>query len=214
MPYSLRPNLHICRVSSGYVLLDLCSSRYSLLCGQGAAHLLQFIQQTAGPDELAWLLDAKVISETQEQRKVYASSLTLPRQSFLDYTDEGTSWSDLVGALLSQNNASRDLRRRNLIQILDEMRVGAGSPRMLTRTTALATAYAFSKAKRYMSAIDQCLPRGVAMKRMLNKKGCSAQFVIGISMPFSAHCWVQADQILLTDPLELIAGYQPILVIP
>lgn len=214
MPYSLRPNLHICRVSSGYILLDLCSSRYTLLCGQGAEHLRQFIEQEAGPVALCWLLEAKLICEGPDERKVHASSLTLARQSFLDFANEEPSWFDVIGAVRNQNKARRDLRRRNLAQIFHEIGMDNSSPRRFPRSTALATAYTFFKARRYISALDQCLPRGIAMKRMLNKKGCAAQLVIGITMPFSAHCWVQADQILLTDQLEVIAGFEPILVIP
>jgi hypothetical protein len=29
-------------------------------------------------------------------------------------------------------------------------------------------------------------------------------------MPFSAHCWVQADDVVLTDTLDIIRRYQPI----
>lgn len=69
---------------------------------------------------------------------------------------------------------------------------------------------AFERAKRYVSGADQCLPRGIAMKRMMARQGHTVSLVFGVTMPFAAHSWVQADDLVLTDPLDVILHYQPI----
>lgn len=50
------------------------------------------------------------------------------------------------------------------------------------------------------------------MKRMLARQGCHADLVIGVTLPFSAHCWVQLGSTVLTDSLDLVQAYKPILV--
>ncbi len=48
------------------------------------------------------------------------------------------------------------------------------------------------------------------MKRLLAQRGCDARLVFGVTMPFSAHCWVQAEDVVLTDTLDIVRRYQPI----
>jgi hypothetical protein len=38
--------------------------------------------------------------------------------------------------------------------------------------------------------------------------------VIGVRMhPFMAHCWVQRDEVVLSDDLDSVATYTPILIL-
>lgn len=48
------------------------------------------------------------------------------------------------------------------------------------------------------------------MRRMLQRRGCQSCLVFGVTMPFAAHCWVQAGDKVLTDPLDVVLHYQPI----
>lgn len=47
------------------------------------------------------------------------------------------------------------------------------------------------------------------MRRLL--AGPDARLLIGVTMPFSAHCWVQVGDTVLTDSLDLVLSFQPIL---
>ncbi len=51
------------------------------------------------------------------------------------------------------------------------------------------------------------------MKQVLASQGCHANLVIGVALPFSAHAWVQSGDTILTDALELVEPYTPILVV-
>ncbi|BBF82629.1 hypothetical protein EM6_3270 (plasmid) [Asticcacaulis excentricus] len=38
-------------------------------------------------------------------------------------------------------------------------------------------------------------------------------FVIGVRLPFAAHCWVQTDDYLISDQALTVSDYTPILVV-
>jgi len=67
---------------------------------------------------------------------------------------------------------------------------------------------------RHVTANDACLLRSLALARHLRSSACAAQLVIAVHAdPFSAHCWVQADNHLLNDDPDHVASYEPILVV-
>ncbi|WP_295326785.1 lasso peptide biosynthesis B2 protein [uncultured Sphingopyxis sp.] len=109
-----------------------------------------------------------------------------------------------------QRRASVELRRDSLLEIVE--RLGRGRPRNAScgERVCQNIAAAFLRSRRLVSAEDQCLVRGIAMKRMLAQRGCDARLVFGVTMPFSAHCWVQAGDVVLTDTLDIVRRYQPI----
>src|SRR3546814_10650482 len=74
-----------------------------------------------------------------------------------------------------------------------------------------STAAAFVRAWRYRNATDQCLVRSIAMRAMLARRGLGSDLVIGVMLPFSAHCWIQVGAAVLSDPLDLVVNYQPLL---
>src|SRR3546814_14050631 len=100
-----------------------------------------------------------------------------------------------------QLRASTELRRDSLLKIIE--RLGRGRLRNAScgERVSQNIAAAFLRSQRLVSAADQCLVRGIAMKRMLAQRGCDARLVFGVTMPFSAHCWVQAGDVVLTDKI-------------
>jgi hypothetical protein len=109
-----------------------------------------------------------------------------------------------------QGRARAELRRDGILDIVarlerDRPRNASCDERVIQNAAA-----AFLHSRRLVSAADQCLVRGIAMKRLLAQRGCDASLVFGVTMPFSAHCWVQASDVVLTDTLDIIRRYQPI----
>ena len=59
----------------------------------------------------------------------------------------------------------------------------------------------------------QCLHRAFMLRRLLAGRGLHVDWVFGVrTWPFMAHCWLQADDILLADDLDRVLGFTPILV--
>lgn len=61
---------------------------------------------------------------------------------------------------------------------------------------------------------DQCLLNALVLIHFLLPKNFQISWVFGIQdMPFKAHCWVQADNVLLSDRFDLTAHFKPIMTI-
>lgn len=61
---------------------------------------------------------------------------------------------------------------------------------------------------------DLCLPWSMAVADFLNCKGIPADLVIGVkTKPFGAHAWVQYQDTVLSDALDHVTPYTPILAI-
>ena len=53
---------------------------------------------------------------------------------------------------------------------------------------------------------------GRALIEFLAGDGVAADWVFGVrAQPFQAHCWVEVGTLLLSDALECIRGFTPIL---
>ncbi len=96
----------------------------------------------------------------------------------------------------------------------------SGAPRRQNRTPPDLEALgfllgAFSDAALLFPRKDRCLPDALALRAYLAWQSYPARIVFGVqSEPFQAHCWVQSDNLLLTQDLETVLGFSPILALP
>lgn len=73
----------------------------------------------------------------------------------------------------------------------------------------------YRQARRYGPPDRPCLPEAVAALLFLAWKGHRADLVIGVTgKPFSAHCWVQLGTLVLSEPLDAVRRFTPILSTP
>lgn len=80
--------------------------------------------------------------------------------------------------------------------------------------TGRACVRGFEHARLVRTAVDRCLPRSVALALGLAARGIHAQLFIGVkTAPFAAHCWVQLGGDVLSDSVEEVRRYHPILVL-
>jgi Transglutaminase-like superfamily len=72
----------------------------------------------------------------------------------------------------------------------------------------------FERARLIRSAANLCVPRSLAFVLRCAARGLRVHAVIGVkTKPFEAHCWAQYRSAVLTDPLEHVLQFKPILVI-
>ena len=124
----------------------------------------------------------------------------------------------VAAALWLQRRLEFRLRRIPFHQLLAEVRdaierrAGNGGR---TKTALLSTIVDdFERASLLRSTANRCVTRSLAVVLRCATHGMRAHAVIGVrSGPFEAHCWAQLGPGVLTDPLEDIAPYTPILVI-
>lgn len=83
----------------------------------------------------------------------------------------------------------------------------SGSPDELFRLAAV-----FHEAAPWLPIPGKCLARSFVLRRFLQRSGADAQWVFGVrTWPFSAHCWLQAGEVVLDDHAERLHAYTPIL---
>lgn len=59
-----------------------------------------------------------------------------------------------------------------------------------------------------------CLYRSFFLLQFLRARGLDARWVFGVrSWPFRAHCWLQAEDLVLDDSLDHVAAFTPILTV-
>ncbi|OWQ94251.1 hypothetical protein CVO77_08360 [Sphingopyxis lindanitolerans] len=212
--YDIRPGLHFCRFESEYVFLDLPAGRYFLIQGRTSQAFAHFLDQRASDDEQAVLLDQQLIGPAGG---LAIGNLPLPpavTASLIDQPLPDTPWLDTLRAIAAQRRARFDIGRIPVFEITRRMgeRLEKHSPES-RQETYIRVAAAFHRARRYALATDRCLERGIAMRRILARARCDARLVFGVTLPFAAHCWVQAGEAVLTDPLDVILRYKPILAV-
>ena len=77
-----------------------------------------------------------------------------------------------------------------------------------------ALARQFQSARRFVPIKGNCLLDSLSLLRLLGPGKDGAMLVFGVKLrPFAAHCWVQADDLVLNDRLDNVAAFSPVRVI-
>lgn len=201
--FRLRSDLRMACIGSRVVLLDLAASRYFLLEGLAAGRFRSFVDGTADASSLRWLENRHFI-EPGEAFPSEALPPTPTRSVFDAPLPPVRPWL-VAEAVAAQIAASRRIRRESLASLLRPHGSGRDDPGACGPIAA-----ACRVAARYRSAADQCLPNAIAMRAMLNRRGVKAEIVIGVMLPFAAHCWLQSGDMILSDPFGNIQNFEPL----
>jgi len=166
MPFALRSGLFCRRFDADYVFFDLTADRYFLVTGILANHMQRFQAGHANAAECEELAAANLISAGPA---LALPNLVLPhaRSSLVDTGLEAAPFRTTLAALWAQRLARRDLCREPIADITQNFRSRDDRPLRFQEWTAIEIAAAFHRARRYSSALDQCLVRGcqTAFKR-------------------------------------------------
>jgi hypothetical protein len=203
---------HWCRVGGTFVFLDLSRDRYFMLEQSAADRFCRIVRGAQEEGDADWLAARGLHHLAPPIDRPFSEEIA-PTSSLLEEPDlERGSAVETARAVFALAIAQRHVRKLALIEILPNLSQGVPVPPHVQRSDARQVAAAFKRARHYLSGMDECLSRGVAMRRVLAGKGCEARLVIGVTLPFAAHCWVQLGSAVLTDPLDVVTPYTPILV--
>jgi hypothetical protein len=128
---------------------------------------------------------------------------------------------DIVGvaaALWTQRRLERLIKARPFHEVLvgirkmAEHRLSNVIGALPERTSAIVAD--FERARLIRSAPNRCVPLSLAFVLRCATRGSRVHAVIGVkAKPFEAHCWAQHGSVVLTDPIEHVFQFKPILVI-
>jgi len=206
----LRPGLHHCRIGDDRIFFDLRADRYFLLPRHFHSAFESYLTGAPSDHALSQLLTAGLIRPVQAEDLLAPPTFMLPAASLVDCPLGTSSVPHILQVIWMQRRVRAELRRVGMLDIVRQLERSRPRNNSCDERVSQNIAAAFLLSRRLVSAEDQCLVRGIAMKRLLAQRGCDARLVFGVTMPFSAHCWVQAEDVVLTDTLDIVRRYQPI----
>lgn len=218
--YTVRDGLSFCQVDGHFVFLDVDSDRYFRL-PDSLDHALATYLDGSGPPEadISGLVAQNILVDRPSAAPCNRQRLRPAARSAMEAP-----------------TSSRKLRPLELLEVLAvvvrtrvalklwPLKVVLGSlgadpahaaPHAAAFEGRLSEAAAVYRRARLYVPIDMCcLLDSVALATFLRKRRLHAHVVFGIALdPFSAHCWVQADDLVLNDTVGNVNSHTPIRVV-
>ncbi len=212
----LRPDVHGVAVGEDLVLLDIAADRYVCLPAVGGRATLRPDRQTleiVDPDLAATLAGAGLLQDAPGPPR--RAPPPAPTASAIPADLPRPGWRELPPLLAGLADAAWRYRGRTFAQILAAGARPADRPDPPRFTPELAAAARqFQVWAPYAPVTAQCLLRAFLQLRGLRRAGLDAEWVFGVrTWPFHAHCWLQAEDVVLDDWAERVGAYAPILVV-
>ncbi|MEZ5973113.1 MAG: lasso peptide biosynthesis B2 protein [Hyphomonadaceae bacterium] len=186
----------VCAVAHGdwVIFLDLARNRYQAASLTQAAGLISVpAHEATGGSEQNWqgLAQAGLVSRAtrSEQPTPYRSDVRL-------------TWRDLALLARACIWAGRIVKRGAILEAFYHLRRRkAGLPNGVGDLAEARPVYSrFAAARIWFPASYVCLFDSLALSRFLIGQGVCSDLVFGVrSRPFSAHCWVEVDGVVLDD---------------
>lgn len=215
---SLRPGITCCEAGGRLIFLDQKEDRYFGLEAAAEAVIEMLIAGSAlTPAQcvIATRLERTGILASGERKAALCSP---PQQVSRSLLDEALP---RVSTLQVLRTAYALQRARWLLSVAGferSLRATARRKRphtgLMTGPTVYQIAAGFVRTAALATAYDRCLPRALAVSHMLAAQRIPHTLVIGVHVrPFHAHCWVQQDDIVINDHVEVVREFTPILVL-
>ncbi|WP_029911569.1 lasso peptide biosynthesis B2 protein [Caulobacter sp. UNC358MFTsu5.1] len=207
----LRPDVHAARVGQDIVLLDVGRGEY--LCLADAAQAFEL--PPAGP---ARILDPDLAEDAAAlgllgggaQRPV--SWPAAPRADLPTDAGRAIGPRDLADGLAVFAALLRHYYGRAfpyLVAYAQRPRAAAAPVRLTPALTDQVQA--FRRLLPWAPFQGVCLYRSFLLLAFLRRRGLDARWVFGVrTWPFEAHCWLQADDVVLDDTLDHVRPFTPI----
>lgn len=209
----LHDHVSFCRAAGQLVLLDVRSDRYFRLPAALGQALLEHLEGRAVPSADLETLVARGILTDEPVRRPTTRPTTLPAMSAMESSRERVTldFGSCVEIFLLVIAGRAELRFRPLHRILESLE-HAGSRRADTcRMTVRTAAARFRLARLFVPVEPRCLVDSIALTRFLRRRGFDTRMVFGVALdPFSAHCWVQSDDLVLNDSVGNVTSHTPI----
>jgi hypothetical protein len=193
----LRPGLSYCLIDGHPIFLDIDEDRYFRL---------------EGPQEAQFLAHTSADATAQ-------AGIAQPVWSAIELATGPGPGSASVVAILQVSALTlrmrHQLHRRAFKDVLhDVVRCREATTSQVDEARTLEAAGRFLRARLYVPVEPTCLLDSLALTAYLAARGVPANIVFGVTgAPFSAHCWVQAGDLVLNDTVGNAMAYMPIRVV-
>jgi Transglutaminase-like superfamily len=230
--YQLAPHIRLCRADDYAVLLDLKSGEYLGLRFEDAACLSYAVEELSdlqnecpigsndSTDELIEELFRHHIIESRTSEKV-AEQSPYPRPvcsliqgyEVIRYRPRVRDWVNLCTAVMI---AATLMRFASFETIIGRFTRHCAEKGRKPKTEWLRERIALFRdlSPLFFTPADACLLSSLALAEFLARDRVYVTLVFGVSSsPFSAHCWLQYEDIALNDEPGYLCQYTPIFVV-
>jgi hypothetical protein len=234
----LQPHVYLCRGKRHWVILDVNRDRYlcvdrrqfdllgpSLRGWAGSAGRIGCDAAAVPNAGLALandLLKREILSESPASAKdALPTAYSLPTEALDPDLPACSPWASSIHAwsfFMSSARASRELRDQHFQSIVELVRdrkngvAGRAGPFDIERARSLVSV--FNSLRLFYPRSYLCLFDSLALIHFLARFHVYPDWVFGANAdPFEAHCWVQADGVVLNDTVQRVSGFTPIMYI-
>jgi hypothetical protein len=220
--YVLRDDLSFCDVAGQLVFLDIGNDRYFRLLPPMERALIAHLHNDPNAD-ISGLIEQTILV-AQEGASIDARPSIEPvARSAMEAPppEQKPSAREFLDVFQMVIAARLELKLSPLRKILDSVSATShirtahseAPPERLESRLEDAAA-AFRQARLYVPVEMSCLLDAIAMARFLRRRNLHAHIVFGVALdPFSAHCWVQAGDLVLNDTVGNVCAHTPIRVV-
>jgi len=222
--YALRDDLSYCRVGERLVFLDVGNDRYFQLPYPMEKALTAYLNGYRCPmPDIGILVERRILVEQAHRGDSTCSNIKPVARSAMETSlpSRNLRVFELMEIFAIVLMTRIKLKISTLKNILD--RLAADRYIQLAGTKPLAelpeqrlsdAVAVFRRARLYVPIEMRCLLDSIAMARFLLRRRIHSHIVFGIALdPFSAHCWVQVDDLVLNDTVGNVTSHTPIRVV-
>ncbi|MCC2977130.1 lasso peptide biosynthesis B2 protein [Sphingomonas sp. PL-96] len=222
--YRTRPALGFARFDDCTIVLDVSADRYWRLSA-AAGTLLQKATEgaplcgtEAGFSQLARLgfLVADGQSQDDGARFLPGRAATSATADIFDGEPGAAPVPPALAGRIAWASMSvrLELRMLPLRQVLARYASRRSIPVNGDRPGLAELGHTFHQTRRYLPVRPRCLPDSLAFLRIAASQGYEPSLVFGVrATPFAAHCWVQDGSRVLTDRVDHVRRFRPLLVL-
>ena len=204
--------VHFALTRGDLVILDVRRDAYACLA-RAADHMTPERDQgwaISDPDVRTALMDGGMLSSTppQDRRRVATPVSDELPDGILSLTAAS------VLAALGAGLATPRFRAATFAEIVDEARRTRLESRDVDPLRLASAVRVFRSGRPWVPFAGLCLQRAYLLRRHLLRRGIGVDWVFGVrTWPFVAHCWLQADGLVIAEGLDHVRTYDPILVV-
>jgi hypothetical protein len=225
--YAVRDDLSFCRVGEQFVFLDINNDRYFRLPQLLERTLASHLEGDGTSDmDISGLIERNILVDQPRSTIVGRRGIKPALHSAMEAppAKQKIQAFELIEVLAIVLYTRLELKLFALKHVLHGLH-GLGAERhtqlaQATPPTALLehrlsdAAALYRRARLYVPVDMCCLLDSIAMAKFLRRRQLHVHVVFGVALdPFSAHCWVQADNLVLNDSVGNVNSHTPIRVV-
>lgn len=220
MTYRLCDDLSFCRADDGLIFLDVGHDRYFRLPPRLEHAFITYLEGDAASD-IAALVERQILTDAAPRSShSAAAAVPMPVRSAIERYAPPRRPRILttLEVLAIVGTARRQMKQRPLKDVLAALTVARrrtqSQPAEDDEARLIEAIDEFQRARPYVPIEPVCLLDSIALTRFLAQRGLYVHIVFGVAAePFSAHCWVQAGDMVLNDTVGHATSYTQIRVI-